>query len=162
MLLDFIQGKWFLEIVRGSALNAVHACRGQKHQRRKKQHQLMEASAEVASSSVNALLTDSDSETEAPEAIAADEAAVARAEDEASSSPAEIDGSDQRPLKSPFEEFAPSKTAAPKPLLPPPQSHRSVRFNGGLQSFSEEPDGIADTCLTRAGCWNPYALICSS
>ena len=115
--------------------------RGQKHQRREKQHQLMEASAELASSSVNALLTESDDEPAAANERSTEETAEAGETAEGKSSSAEVDGTDQRPLKSPFEEFAPPKTAPPKPPLQQTQPPRNVRFNGSLQSFSEEPEG---------------------
>lgn len=115
--------------------------RGQKHQRREKQHQLMEASAELASNSVNALLTESDDEHPADNAIHAEENVDGGVPMEGKSNAAEIDGLDQRPLKSPFEEFAPAKSAPPKPPIPQAQPLRNVRFNGSLQSFSEEPEG---------------------
>lgn len=115
--------------------------RGQKHQRREKQHQLMEASAELASSSVNALLTESDDEAAAAIDTTAEEIPEGKVTAEARSGSAEMDGTDQRPLKSPFEEFAPPKPAAPKPPLQQAQPLRNVRFNGSLQSFSEEPEG---------------------
>ncbi len=102
----------------------------------------MEASAELASSSVNALLTDSDDDLPAASQSKPGEKAESQgAVEEGKSSSAEMDGSDQRPLKSPFEEFAPAKAAPPKPPIPQAQPLRNVRFNGSLQSFSEEPEG---------------------
>lgn len=106
--------------------------RGQKHQRKQKQHQLMEASEELASSSVNALLAgDSDAEWETGE-------------------PAERfkegDVEEARPLRSPFEVFEagqPSPQAAAVGLHNRRSgSSKSVRFNGNVESFSEEPDGM--------------------
>ena len=106
---------------------------------REKQHQLMEASAELASSSVNALLTETDDEPAAASRVNAEETAEVGAEGRSGS--AEIDGLDQRPLKSPFEEFAPPKITPFKPPLQQALPLRNVRFNGSLQSFSEEPEG---------------------
>lgn len=98
----------------------------------------MEASAELANNSVNALLTDSESDSE-------EVYEKRQLQGDAVASGAEILGDatehtkeraeEQKPLKSPFEEFAPSKPLPQKP-------HRNVRFNGGLESFSEEPEGV--------------------
>lgn len=115
----------------------------------------MEASAELANSSVNALLSDSEEEevaagpktelhTESIPHVKDDAKKPSGATVEMSadgrSASTEMDGSDQRPLKSPFEEFAPPKIP-PQPPVVQPQPHRNVRFNGGLESFSEEPEG---------------------
>jgi len=121
-------------------------CRGQKHQRREKQHQLMEASAELATTSANALLSDKDSEGEDPP--------PAGGTGEHGVGSGDLDLGDERPLKSPFEEFRPverSHGGGGAPSVPPTgglgrsllhhPSHRSVRFNGPLESFSEEPEG---------------------
>ena len=100
----------------------------------------MEASAEIAQNSVNALLTDSESESE-PEERPPEEEFVQGPSAVICREVRQMDG--EAPLKSPFEEFAPPKAPPQKPPPPQSQPHRNVRFNGGLQSFSEEPEGIS-------------------
>ena len=98
----------------------------------------MEASAEIASSSVNALL--SDDEEDKPLLQEAAPAAV--------SSCVELEA--EKPLRSPFEAIDTSRPQAP-PFPPANLHHRMsskmVRFSGNLESFSEEPAGLVNCQL---------------
>lgn len=106
-------------------------CRGQKHQRRSKQQQLMEASAEIATSSVDVLLGDEE-------------------HDSAPLPPANVPPAsgalmqhNSVPLRSPFEAFEPSQPQ-PQPFSPIPSQGplggKTVRFSGNLESFIKEPE----------------------
>ena len=102
----------------------------------------MEASEELATSSLNALLSDPEAE-ESPKGSkdrVPEQPAGETAED-ATSSQQDLETSREQPLKSPFEEFAPPRIPTSKPPIAQSMSQR-VRFNGGLESFSEEPEGL--------------------
>ena len=102
----------------------------------------MEASAEIASSSVNALLSSDEEDT--PPLQEAAPAAV--------SSSVELEA--EQPLRSPFEAFDTSRPLAP-PFPPANLHHRMsskmVRFSGNLESFSEEPAGLVNCPIAYTG-----------
>lgn len=86
----------------------------------------MEASAQLASSSVNALLTE---EEEGQGDTAASAASAVSATD--------IGG---KPMRSPFEAFDPSRPLPAATVITPTHqrlSSKMVRFSGNLESFSE-------------------------